>query len=233
MKTSLPKHRRGFTLVEILAVVAIIGLLAAILVPNIMTANRTTKQSLAGNNLRSIVVAYSAYSKGGEQIITRGEVENGGANNVAQFAEVLARKAGFANAKVWYIDTDQRPASKAIPDLVIEDGTNSMVSVKPAAWAVVLNAKRNKFQSSTYPLAWTRGLGSDGKWNKESSPWGDEGGHVAFGDGHVDWKTNTSDRKNQFFKADGNDNTRVTSYQDAIGTSSSGEESSSPERVED
>lgn len=48
------RSRAAFTLVEIMIVVAIIGLLAAIAVPNLLRARERTQLSLIQNNLRLI-----------------------------------------------------------------------------------------------------------------------------------------------------------------------------------
>ena len=48
------KKREGFTLVEIMIVVAIIGLLAAIAIPNFMKNRETSQKNACANNLRLV-----------------------------------------------------------------------------------------------------------------------------------------------------------------------------------
>ena len=54
MKKTSTSRKAGFTLVEIMIVVAIIGLLAAIAIPNFVKARATSQANACINNLRQI-----------------------------------------------------------------------------------------------------------------------------------------------------------------------------------
>lgn len=55
------RNKKGFTLIELMIVVAIIGILAAIAIPNFLKFQAKSKQSEAKTNLKAVFTAETSY----------------------------------------------------------------------------------------------------------------------------------------------------------------------------
>ena len=73
-------RRAGFTLVELLVVIAIIAILAALLLPVLSNAKNSASKTTDINNLKQIMIALTVYTTDNSDVLTQPNWDNGGFN---------------------------------------------------------------------------------------------------------------------------------------------------------
>lgn len=203
-------RRSGFTLIELLTVIAIIGILAGILIPAIGNVRKSASQAKSMSNLKQIALAYNTFSSAGgrTRTISVGAYNENtsptSADSVLQWPLVLAQNGGLVDATVYYIESDQAVTDaggvdtlpkiigqKDASGLFTPNGDWTGLSTEVIGYEMVAGTSANA-NSSTTPLLWTKGLQTDGTWDSDINPWGADGGHIAFMDGHVTFYQNVA-----------------------------------------
>jgi prepilin-type N-terminal cleavage/methylation domain-containing protein len=115
MKTGT-NHKSGFTLVEIMIVVAIIGLLAAIAVPNFIRSRTKSQQNACISNIHQIDSAIQQWALETKQDVTASVATDG-----SEIAPYLGRSAGGSVGDVVCpSDTDKSFATSYLVSTVDE-----------------------------------------------------------------------------------------------------------------
>jgi prepilin-type N-terminal cleavage/methylation domain-containing protein len=196
--------KRGFTLIELVVVIAIIGALMAFVVPSISGVMERSRKSAAQNCLKKVADAYLMYREDKGDFVD----SNGNAiGKIEDFALALARE-GFLNDPNCYVfpsDSSARSTNSVKKSTIVHaDG-----QTETGCWTNASNANSfsvniiiglaDSCQPNTTPIAYTRGLQTNGTWLDTTGVFGKKGGFIAFLDGKVKWFDNV---QNKLMKAD-------------------------------
>jgi prepilin-type N-terminal cleavage/methylation domain-containing protein len=179
---------RGFTLLELLVVMAIIAVLAALLLPTIGKARERAKRTVCTSNLRQLGSAMLMYTSDHKGRLPNANPPNSVGDYAATNQVLVALNDIYVKSPpVFHCPSDP---DETVPDKI----TNADYTLPNSArqsydfysiwWLPEKGPKLPNIKEA--PLAWDLDGGNSNSDRYQNH--GSKGGFVVYGDGHVDWE---------------------------------------------
>lgn len=192
MQTSFIKRINAFTLIELLTVIAIIGILSSIIIPTIGKVRETAQRAVDASNLREIGKAALLYASDHNDRLPDPNMlpapSIAAPNKYFVCLGLLARYGGINEASLLFSKNDSL-FDGYVPPGILDPADPTKNSLHPDLLARIPSINfvggLKVTDPSTTPLAFTRGLTTAGIWNgigatANLGTYGDGGGHILF-----------------------------------------------------
>jgi len=210
----------AFTLIELLTVIAIIGILAAIVIPTVGTVREKAQRAVDGNSVREILKAAQIYAGDNQDRLPDPQNIPNATLNAPQPAwkwpGILAKNNILTDSTFYFAKND--PAFSGVyPQFIIQPTAarntlhTTFTTGRSPSWEFVGGVKMS--DAATTPVIYTRGLTAQGLWNTTSGVYKDTGGFIAFLGGNVAFYSNVQAANSPFFSNNPN-STSQTKPQD-------------------
>ena len=202
MAPPVPRAHSAFTLIELLTVIAIIGVLAAIIIPTVGKVRETAQRTVDASNLREIAKAAMIFAADNndrlpDPLAASAQTNIDAGSNYFRWIGLLGRAGALNDAAFYFSRNDPlfdgaAPASVIDPDDANHRQVTADLEQKTPSFEFVGGLKMT--DPATTPIAFTRGLTAQGTWDRDRGVYHQDGGHIVFLGGNVQFYQTVDNR---------------------------------------